>query len=321
MKHISIQTYMSSSVSAEESSRKGKFAELRDHARSYFLLIILSIIWGIAFDAISVADKLLSPANLTLLRWFIAAAGYLAILPILGKTKTKFEMKDLPRLLVISFANVPLYHLSLNYGETTVSAGVAGLLVSLGPLFIVLLSRVSLKEKVGRQLATALIVATLGAILLSIPELSGPSGPIIGVLEVILTAAAYALFAVLSKPLVAKYGALPVAIRAGTIGTVMLLPLLSQSFFLQVSNLSAIGWLSVLYLSILSTVIGYSMFYTLVSRGTVSRLSIQLYLIPIISVIGGALLLGQRITVFTIVGGATLLFAIALATRSKTTKK
>lgn len=299
---------------------KGRFASLRGQARAYSLLIILSIIWGLAFDAISVAVTLLSPVNLTLLRWFVAAAGYLVILPFLGKTKIKFETKDLPRLLVISFANVPLYHLSLNFGETTVSAGVAGLLVALGPVFIVLLSRVSLKEKIGKRLATALIIATLGTILISIPELTGPSGSIIGVFEVILTAVAYALFAVLSKPLVTKYGALPVAIRAGTIGTVMLLPLLSQNFFSQVARLSAIGWLAVLYLSILSTVLGYSMFYTLVSRGTVSRLSVQLYLIPIISVIGGALLLKQQITIFTIVGGATLLLAIALATRSQTKK-
>lgn len=311
---------MSSPIAVGETGKKGRFDGIKGHARSYFLLIVLSIIWGLAFDTISVADRLLSPINLTLLRWLIAAAGYLAILPFLGKTETKFESKDMPRLLVISFANVPLYHLSLNYGETTVSAGVAGLLVALGPVFIVLLSRFSLKEKIGKGLATALIIATLGAILLSIPDLNGQSGSIIGVFEVIITAVAYALFAVLSKPLVAKYGALPVAIRAGTIGTVMLLPLLSQSFFSQVSNLPAIGWLSVLYLSILSTVLGYSMFYTLVSRGTVSRLSVQLYLIPIISVIGGALLLGQKITIFTLAGGATLLLAIALATRTNVKK-
>ncbi len=286
-------------------------------ARAYSLLIVLSIIWGLAFDAISEADTLLSPINLTLLRWFIAAAGYLAILPFLGKTKTKFESKDLPRLLVISFANVPLYHLSLNYGETSVSAGVAGLLVSLGPVFIVLLSSVSLKEEIGRKLVIVLVIATFGAVLLSVSDLSGPSGSMIGIVEVIVTAFAYALFAVLSKPLVAKYGALPVAIRAGTIGTVMLLPLVSESFISQVSKLSATGWISVLYLSILSTVVGYSMFYTLLSRGTVSRLSIQLYLIPIISVIGGTLLLGEKITIFTLAGGATLLLAVGLVTRSQ----
>src|SRR5487761_369911 len=117
-----------------------------------------------------------------------------------------------------------------------------------------------------------------------------------------------------------KYGALPIAIRAGTLGTMMLLPLLSFSFFSQVSRLSFNGWISVLYLSILSTVIGYSMFCTLVSRGTVSKLSIQLYLIPKVSVFSGFLILGEQITLYTFVGGATLLVAIALVTRSQAKK-
>src|SRR5579862_4346234 len=155
---------MSSDSAAEEKTkavsessfyRANPFSRIANQARTYALLIVLSIIWGIAFDAIRVADSVLSPMNLALLRWFIAGAGYLAILPLVGKTKVKFESKDLPRLLLISFANVPLYHLSLNYGETSVSAGVAGLLVSLGPIFIALLSRAVLKEKIGKQLAIA----------------------------------------------------------------------------------------------------------------------------------------------------------------------
>jgi drug/metabolite transporter (DMT)-like permease len=288
-----------------------------NNTRKYFLLIILSIIWGVAFVAIITAEVYLSPVNLALIRWFVSAAGYLAILPILGKAKTKFDPKDLPRLLVISFANVPLYHLSLNFGETSVSAGVAGLLVSLGPIFIVFLCRISLKERIGARVAIALIVATLGTIILSIPNLGGPAGTVTGVLEVIVTAIAYAIFAVLSKPLVAKYGALPIAIRVGAIGTLMLLPFVSQSLFTQVATLPLVGWASVLYLSLLSAVIGYAMFYTLVSRGNVSRLSIQLYLIPIVSVISGALILGEKVTIYTIAGGAILLFAIALATASQ----
>jgi len=283
----------------------------------YVLLIVLSIIWGLAFDAISLADRFLSPVNLTLLRWLLAAAGYLAILPFFGKTKTKFELRDLPRLLMVSFANVPMYHLSLNSGEVTVSAGVAGLLVALGPILIVLLSRVSLKEEIGRKLGVALIVATCGTVLLSLSELGGPSGSTIGVLEILITAVAYALFAVFSKPLVVKYGALPIAIRAGTIGTAMLLPLLSPNFVTQVSTLPVTGWLAVLYLSVLSTVLAYSMFYVLVSRNTVSRLSVQLYLIPVISVIGGILILGQGLTVFTVAGGSILLLGVALATRRR----
>ena len=283
--------------------------------RAYWILIVLSLIWGIAFVAIRRADFELSPVNLALLRWFISSAAYLVVLLFLGKPKVSFERKDLPRLLVISFANVPLYHLSLNYAEKSVSAGLAGLLISLGPVFVTVLSVYTLKEKIPTRIALALILALAGAAILSIGDLGVGSGGLVGPIEVVISAAAYAVFAVLSKPLVKKYGALHIAIWAGVIGTAMLLPSISSSFVTQVESLSLGGWESVLYLSLLSTVLGYSMFYTLVSRGAVSKLSIQLYLIPIISVVGGVLLLQEKITLLTLVGGAVMLIAIALATQ------
>ena len=68
------------------------------------------------------------------------------------------------------------------------------------------------------------------------------------------------------------------------------------------------------YLALLSTVFGYLMFYTLVSRGAVTRLAIQLYLIPVISVIGGALLLDEAVTPAVILGGGLMLFAVGITT-------
>ena len=74
------------------------------------------------------------------------------------------------------------------------------------------------------------------------------------------------------------------------------------------------GWPVVVYLSLLSTVCGYLMFFTLVSRGAVTRLAIQLYLIPVVSIVGGALLLGEAITASVLVGGAMMLTAIGIST-------
>jgi drug/metabolite transporter (DMT)-like permease len=94
----------------------------------------------------------------------------------------------------------------------------------------------------------------------------------------------------------------------------MMTPLLSSSLISQAASLSLNGWIGVLYLGLLSTVFGYLLFYTLVSRGAVSRLSIQLYLIPVVSVVGGALLLAEPITPTVVVGGGMMLAAVAIST-------
>jgi len=283
---------------------------------AYSGLTILSIIWGLAFVAIKAADQELSPVNLALMRWLIASIFFLALLPIMGKSKSKFERKDVPRLLVVAFSNVVGYHISLNYAETSISAGLSGLLISFGPVFIVVLSVLLLNEKTGPRVMLALLLAVFGTFVLSIGSFSANDlSSLYGPVEVILSAFFYALFSVLGKPLVSKYGSVPTTIWAGLLGTTMMLPLLSTSFINQIESLSLDGWISVLYLSVLSTVFGYMLFYTLVSRRAVSKLSIQLYLIPIVSVVGGTLLLGESVTTFTAIGGVMMLAAVALATR------
>jgi drug/metabolite transporter (DMT)-like permease len=280
--------------------------------------LVLSLIWGLAFVAIRRADFELSPINLALLRWLLASAGFLAVSPFLLKPKVKFERRDLLRLLVISLLNVPAYHLTLNFGETTVSSGLAGFLVAMGPVLIAVFSAVLLKEKLGRKLALALAIGVAGTLVMFVPDLSlNSAGSILGPMEVLVAAFSFALFSVLSKPLVTKYGSASVTIWAALAGTLMLLPLLSPNFGAETISLSLEGWISVLFLSLLSTVAGYLMFYALVSRSAVSKLGIQMYLIPVVSVIGGILLLQEGLNTYTIAGGAVLLLSVAIATRSR----
>jgi len=283
---------------------------------AYSGLLVLSIIWGLAFVAIKQVVTELSPVNLALLRWFVACVPFLILLPIIGRPRARFERRDIPRLLVVAFANVVGYHISLYYAETTLSAGLSALLTSFGPIFIAILSYLLLSEKAGKKVLVGLLLAIAGTAVLSIGSVSlNDLSSYGGIIEALLTAFCYALFTVLGKPLVHKYGSASTTILAGLIGTAMMLPLLTPSFFVQTSALSLTGWAGVLYLSLLSTVFGYLMFYALVSRGAVTRLAIQLYLIPVVSVVGGALLLSEPLTTSVVVGGGMMLVAVGISTQ------
>ncbi|MDG6964112.1 MAG: DMT family transporter [Nitrososphaerota archaeon] len=285
------------------------------NATAYAGLVVLSLVWGMAFVAIKVVVAEMSPVNLALMRWLIASVPFLALFPFIGRPKAHFERKDVPRLLVVALANVAGYHISLNYAETTLSAGLSALLIAFGPIFIVVLSYLLLSEKAGRKTLLGLALAIAGTAVLSIGSVSATDfASFTGIFEGLVTALCYALFAVLGKPLVQKYGSAFTTIMAGLVGTAMMTPLVSGSFFGQVLSLSFEGWIGVLYLGLLSTVFGYLMFYELMSHGALSRLSIQLYLVPVVSIIGGATLLSEPVTVPVVIGGAMMLFAVAVTT-------
>lgn len=283
-------------------------------ARGYVLIVVLSIIWGLAFVAIRRADLELSSVNLTLLRWFIVSAAFLAIYPFAVKPKARFERSDFPRLAVVALTNVVVYHLALNTAEQTVSASLAGLLISLGPIFLVLLSGLVLHESVGRRVWIALGVAVAGAAVISSPGLSLGTSGILGPLLVALAGLSNAVYTVASKPLLLKYGPIPVSAWTSLLGTAMLVPLVSPSLAAQAESLSGVGWESVLYLALLSTVLTNTIYFTLVHGGTVSRLGVQLFLVPLVSAVGGVIILGEGLASATVVGGALLLIAVGLVT-------
>jgi drug/metabolite transporter (DMT)-like permease len=93
----------------------------------------------------------------------------------------------------------------------------------------------------------------------------------------------------------------------------VLLVLVSPGLFVQAAALSLDGWTAVLYLSVLSTVLANFIFLALVHAQEVSKLGIQLYLVPVVSAAGGVLVLGESLGVATVLGGALILGAIALA--------
>jgi drug/metabolite transporter (DMT)-like permease len=239
----------------------------------------------------------------------------LVLYPFVVRPKVKFERRDIPRLLVVSLANVTIYHLSLNYAEKTVSASLSGLLISLAPMFTVALSTVLLKERIGRALVFALALALAGTVLISLPSVNLGFASLLGPLAVVLAAFASGVYSVVSKPLVMKYGAFPVAIWAAFLGTATLVPLVSGSLFQEAASLSFDGWVAVLYLVVLSTVIGNLIVYTLIGRQQVSRLGVQLYLIPLVSVAGGILILGETLDLLVVLGGGVMLVAVGIATR------
>jgi drug/metabolite transporter (DMT)-like permease len=160
----------------------------------------------------------------------------------------------------------------------------------------------------------ALALALIGAAILSVNAdltflmITGP-------FAVVFAAFMYGVYSVGSKSLVREYGPIAVAVRVALIGTVFTLPLISWNFFAQISTLSLAGWFSVVYLAIISTVIANMILYTLIGTRAVSRLSVQLYLIPLVSLVGGILLLGEGWSIFTIIGACFLLAGTALATR------
>jgi O-acetylserine/cysteine efflux transporter len=72
-----------------------------------------------------------------------------------------------------------------------------------------------------------------------------------------------------------------------------------------------IVWGTVVYLGLIMTALGYTMWYTLIRRHPVGQVAPFLLLLPVFSVIGGITLLGEQLTLRIALGGAVVIAGVA----------
>ena len=75
------------------------------------------------------------------------------------------------------------------------------------------------------------------------------------------------------------------------------------------------GWLSVLFLGICCSGLGYLWWYGALERIEASRVAAFLYLEPLVTLLAAVVLLGETVTATTIVGGLLLVGGVALVER------
>jgi O-acetylserine/cysteine efflux transporter len=70
-------------------------------------------------------------------------------------------------------------------------------------------------------------------------------------------------------------------------------------------------WATVLYLGVIMTALGYGLWYHLLGRYPVSLVSPFLLLIPVVTLVGGVMILGETASVEVLIGGAVIIAGVA----------
>jgi drug/metabolite transporter (DMT)-like permease len=281
-----------------------------------FLIIGLPIVfWAFAFPLIKIGLSELNPINLTILRLFFVCICFIMIILFKPKKISKIDKKDIPNLFLLGFFGVICYHLALNYGEQFISAGVASLIISTIPIFIVILALLFLSEKITINLTVGIVLSLIGVIIISLygnTNINLEIGYILGAFAVLLAAFFGAFYTILGKKLLEKYSPLSLSIYAILLGSIGLIPFINFSLFDQIINLSIIGWISVLFLAIFPTVISYVLWYVALDIKPASELGVYLYLMPILSTFLSFLLLNENITILFVFGGFLTIFGLII---------
>jgi drug/metabolite transporter (DMT)-like permease len=279
--------------------------------RGWALFAAMSVIWGVPYLLIKVADGGVPVPVLVLARVGIGAA---LLLPLAVRQRQLGALRPHWRwLLAFAFVEIIVPWLLLSEAERRLTSSMSGLLVASVPIIVVVLARLTGGTDRLSLIRWAGLLAGLGGVGL-LAGRGAAGGDALSIAEVLLVAVCYA-----TGPLIAsrKLGDLPpLGMTAACLGlaSVVYAPLAALTWPGSVPSWRVLGALAAL--AVVCTAAAFPIFFRLIAEVGPARASVITYVNPAVAVALGVSVLGERFTPAMAGAFALILGGSVLATRA-----
>ncbi|MEN1968095.1 DMT family transporter [Lentibacillus sp. N15] len=271
--------------------------------KAFILAFITVLIWGSTFTAIR-ASLLggFTPGHLVLTRFLVASIMFILYFLLPGVSFRLPKKQDILRILILGWIGISIYHMGVTFGEQTVTAGTAGMIIGSGPVFTALIAVIVLKEQLGKLGWIGLGVGFCGIVLIAI----GTAGPTlstsIGAIYLLISAVATSIFFVFQKSLYSRYKPIELTAYFTWAGTLPLL-IFTPGLWQDIQHATLEANLSAVYAGIFPAAIAYAMWGTALSLGKTSSVTSILYVEPVIAVFVAWIWLQELPSILSVIGG------------------
>jgi len=257
----------------------------------------------------------------------IAVIRYVIVIPVLflilrfREGKIHIRREWIPTLVLLGIFSTTLYQIFFLYGVKYAAASDDSIVIGAGPVMIGVLASVYAQERLTKWKILGLLVGLSGVVLIGFlsPNTGVLNRPLVLSL-VFFGALSYALYTNLLRRFVQKtnfnqegihVSSLSINSWMAVFGLIFLAPfsLVEQPWNYAWSFNS---WIGVLYLALLSTIVGYYLYIEGVTKIGAGRASIFSNLVPVFGVLTSALILQEAVSVWTVVSLLLILTGVYL---------
>lgn len=268
---------------------------------NFFLLIILSSIWGSAFLGIKIAVDSISPISVVSFRLIIGAIILLIYFKMKGN-HFNFSIKTYFYIFLCAlFGNfIPFYLIS--WSELFIPSNLAGLLLSVAPIFAIVLSHIFTNDdKFNLLKLLGVIIGLIGAIfLIGYKDIflifSNDYKMVIPKIAVIIAALGYVISSIIAYNL-KNINTVSITTITTIFAAIISIPfmLYYEVNYFSVPTKNSI--IAIIYLGIMPTAVAFLLRFYLINKAGPVFLSYVAYLIPIFSIFWGYLILKEIIQI------------------------
>ena len=265
-------------------------------ATDWLLLIALSILWGGSFFFGKIAVAEFPPLTVAFGRVAIAAAVLVALARATG-VALPASLAAWQPLVIMGLLNNAIPFGLILWGQTHIPSGLAAILNATTPLFTVLIAHVvTVDEKLTRARAVGLAIGFTGVVVMIGPDMLRELGANIAAqIACLLAAISYSFAGLYGRRF---RGEPPLRIAAGQLvaSSVLLAPLallIDRPWTLPSASMTA--WAALMGTALLSTALGYLIYFRVLARAGATNVLLVTFLIPVSAILLGTLILGEQL--------------------------
>lgn len=283
------------------------------NSKVWFMLILLSILWGGSFFFVGIAVNELPPITIVTLRVGIAAATLWAIALMIGIRPPK-SLKVWGTFLTMGLLNNVIPFVLIVWGQTQIASGLASILNAATPIFTVVVAGLLLPDERPTQLK--LFGVSLGfigvVVMIGVPTLNG-GDKLLAQLAIVAATLSYAFAGVYGRRF-KTLGLNPVVTAAGqvTTSTLILFPIaLTVDGPIDILSTSTKTWVAITGLAVVSTAIAYVLYFKILELAGATNVLLVTLLVPVSAVLLGSLFLNESLEFIHFLG--MMLIALGLS--------
>ena len=279
-------------------------------------LLVVWVVWGSTYLAIRVADRTIPPFEMAAVRYLIAGCLLYPVAWLGTRRRPRPTGPGGPGTLaqwagmaVVGTMLLAVGNGGVSYAERTLPSGLAALLVASVPLWMALADRVLNGRRLRPAGWAALVTGLTGIAVLAQPH---GRGTLLPVLVVLVGAMSWGIGSVLAGRLPAPGSPLLGSAMEMLAGGVVLVVFATVAGESAPAHPSTESLLAVVYLIGPGSLLAMTCYVIALRRLPTAAVSTYAYVNPVVAVSLGALLLGERPTLATLLGGAVVVASVAI---------
>ena len=280
---------------------------MSENKRNYFLLALLIMIWGSSFLLTDRSLLFFSPEQVVTYRLTIGALTMLVI-SIVFSRNLFLPLRSWFHFSIYAVIGNILPYLLISIGQTTITSGMAGLLMAFMPLVTLVLAHFFLpNDKLNIYKVFGFVIGISGVLVILGPSINNNSNATFGIFLVLGAACAYSINTIIAARLT-SYDPIISSTCVLILASVLSFMIWPETLMFNFTDIPLLSGSAIILLGVLPTGIAAYIYFIIINAAGATFLSNINYLIPVVAFFLGAILLGEEILVQNIIA---LIFIIS----------